>query len=43
MEYLRQYRCLLVLDNAESVLQSGEPGGQYRSGYERYGHYSDGR
>jgi len=37
MEYLRQYRCLLVLDNAESVLQSGEPGGQYRSGYERYG------
>jgi len=37
MEYLRSSRCLLVLDNAESILQSGAPGGQYRSGYERYG------
>jgi len=37
MEYLRYSRCLLVLDNAESILQSGAPGGQYRPGYERYG------
>ncbi len=37
MAYLRQHRCLLVLDNAESILQGGELAGHYRSGYERYG------
>jgi len=37
MAYLRQHRCLLVLDNAESILQSGELAGHYRLGYERYG------
>lgn len=37
MEYLRSSRCLLLLDNAESILQSGEPGGRYRTGYEEYG------
>lgn len=35
VEYLQQYRCLLVLDNAESILQSGHVG-QYREGYEAY-------
>lgn len=38
MNYLRQHRCLLVLDNGESVLQSGECAGRYRPGYAGYGH-----
>jgi ATP-dependent Clp protease ATP-binding subunit ClpA len=37
LEYLRSSRCLLVLDNAESILQSGNCAGQYRAGYESYG------
>lgn len=37
MTALRQYRCLLVLDNLESILQSGELGGRYQSGYQAYG------
>ena len=36
LDYLRQKRCLLVLDNAESILQSGEKAGHYREGYEAY-------
>ena len=36
MELLRQRRCLLVLDNVESILQSGARVGQYRAGYEAY-------
>lgn len=36
MESLRAYRCLLILDNAESILSAGQAG-QYRAGYERYG------
>ena len=35
--YLRKYRCLLVLDNGESILQSGQHCGRYRPGYEGYG------
>ena len=38
LNYLRQKRCLLVLDNVESILQAGENAGQYRVGYEAYGH-----
>lgn len=34
---LRQKRCLLVLDNAESVLQSGGMAGKLRKGYDAYG------
>ena len=34
---LRDRRCLLVLDNLEAVLASGELAGTYRSGYEDYG------
>src|SRR5207237_1039774 len=30
-------RCLLVLDNVETILQPGGPVGGYRAGYERYG------
>ena len=36
LHYLRQHRCLLVLDNLESILQA-EPVGQFREGYEGYG------
>jgi hypothetical protein len=36
MEQLRHKHCLLVLDNVESILQSGDLSGQYRSGYENY-------
>ena len=45
INYLRSWRCLLVLDNAESVLQAGDSRrhsfasgtGHYREGYEGYG------
>ena len=37
IDYLRQKRCLLVLDNAETILQAGERAGHYRPGYEGYG------
>lgn len=36
MQYLRSRRCLLILDNAEIILQR-EQTGQWRSGYEGYG------
>jgi len=36
VNYLRQHRCLLVLDNAESILRSGDRAGHYREGYEGY-------
>ncbi len=35
--YLRQRRCLLILDNLESILQSGAYSGAFLSGYEEYG------
>ncbi|NJL37529.1 MAG: hypothetical protein HC840_25230 [Leptolyngbyaceae cyanobacterium RM2_2_4] len=34
---LQQQRCLLILDNAETVLRDGSAAGHYRSGYENYG------
>ena len=37
MQYLQKHRCLLVLDNVESILQSGRYAGCYRQGYEGYG------
>ncbi len=37
LKYLRSSRCLLVLDNAESILQAGDRTGRYRDGYEGYG------
>jgi WD40 repeat protein len=36
LHYLREQRCLLVLDNLESILQA-ESAGQFREGYEDYG------
>lgn len=35
--YFQQHRCLIVLDNAESIMRSGNPVGQYLPGYEDYG------
>src|SRR2546421_4077952 len=37
IEYLRTYRCLMVLDNVESILQEGSQTGHYREGYQAYG------
>ncbi|WP_315784698.1 NB-ARC domain-containing protein [Fischerella sp. JS2] len=37
LKYLRSLRCLLILDNAESILRSGDRTGSYRPGYEGYG------
>jgi len=37
MEQLRQKRCVLILDNLESILQGGNRSGQYQQGYEDYG------
>lgn len=37
IEYLRNHRCLVILDNAESILRYGSRAGKYREGYEGYG------
>ena len=37
IDYLRSSRCLLILDNMESVLRSGERAGLFREGYDGYG------
>ncbi|MDZ7954253.1 NB-ARC domain-containing protein [Nostoc sp. DedQUE09] len=37
IEYLKQQRCLIVLDNVETILQTGAYAGCYREGYEDYG------
>ena len=41
MECLRTTRCLVVLDNLETILQGGESGraGHYLTGYEAYGRF----
>lgn len=37
IEYFRKSRCLLILDNFETILQHGQRTGFYREGYESYG------
>lgn len=37
ISYLRQYRCLLILDSLESIIEVGASAVYYRSGYENYG------
>ncbi|NMF60086.1 NB-ARC domain-containing protein [Pseudanabaena yagii] len=37
IQALKQSRCLIVLDNVESILRSGETSGHYAEGYEGYG------
>ncbi|QTA78953.1 NB-ARC domain-containing protein [Desulfonema limicola] len=34
-QHLKKYRCLIILDNAESILKSGSAG-EFREGYEEY-------
>jgi WD40 repeat protein len=37
LHWLRETRCLIVLDNVETILQAGDHAGYYRDGYEDYG------
>lgn len=37
LQCLRSSRSLIILDNVETILRSGECAGQYRTGYENYG------
>ncbi|HEY9659239.1 MAG TPA: NB-ARC domain-containing protein, partial [Allocoleopsis sp.] len=37
IDSLRASRCLLILDNAETILSDGAQAGQWREGYETYG------
>jgi NB-ARC domain len=37
LHYLCQNRCLIILDNIEAIMQSGDYTGKYRSGYADYG------
>ena len=37
IEYLFKHRCLIVLDNTETILRSGNYAGSYREDYEDYG------
>ena len=39
IEYLKNLRCLLVLDNIESLLCDGKRAGEFREGYEEYGDF----
>ena len=36
-DYLQKHRCLVILDNVESILTDGERAGLYKEGYEEYG------
>ncbi len=37
LQHLRSFRCLLVLDNVEAILRSGDRFGRYSQGYDNYG------
>ncbi|NEO33479.1 MAG: NACHT domain-containing protein [Symploca sp. SIO3C6] len=37
LHYLQQYRCLIMLDNVETILQKGDRAGEYEKGFEEYG------
>ncbi len=37
IDYLRKNRCLLILDNIESILQGSDRTGRFRVGFEAYG------
>lgn len=36
LDYLRKYRCLIILDDVQTLFSSGQLAGQYKSGYEDY-------
>ena len=38
VQYLRQYHCLLIIDDLQSIIEVGSTAVYYRNGYERYGH-----
>jgi WD40 repeat protein len=37
IDFLKHHRCLIILDNLESILSSRSRSGKYREGYEDYG------
>ena len=37
MKFLYKHRCLIILDNVETILRSGTFAGDYRKDYEKYG------
>ncbi|MFB2891523.1 NB-ARC domain-containing protein [Aerosakkonemataceae cyanobacterium BLCC-F50] len=37
LQYLKFHRCLLILDNTETILEAGDSAGKYKQGYEEYG------
>lgn len=39
MEHLKAHRCLLILDNAESVMRPHDSTGSFQAGYEGYGEF----
>lgn len=39
LHWLRTRRCLIILDNAETILKAGDCVGDYRRGYESYGDF----
>lgn len=36
LHYLKSHRCLVILDNIETILEPGESAGKYKQGYEEY-------
>ncbi|CAD0220545.1 AAA family ATPase [Planktothrix agardhii] len=36
LDYLRKYRCLIILDDVQALFSSNQLAGQYKSGYEDY-------
>ncbi|MDJ1184844.1 NB-ARC domain-containing protein [Roseofilum casamattae] len=39
LKFIKEHKCLIILDNAESILQEGSGTGQYRQGYQNYGQF----
>ncbi|HBK22343.1 MAG TPA: ATPase, partial [Planktothrix sp. UBA10369] len=37
IESLRTHRCLIILDDVQQILNSGQLAGNYKPGYENYG------
>ncbi|MCU0541626.1 MAG: NB-ARC domain-containing protein [Oscillatoriaceae cyanobacterium Prado104] len=37
IEYLRSYRCLIILDDIQTIFSSGQLAGNYKPNYENYG------
>ena len=37
IEYFKKHRCLVILDDVETILQSGERFSRYQQGYDKYG------